>query len=117
MNEFKGKVVLVTGGRSGIGTACATAFSISGATVITAQRQEDKTHECIAADFLDENTPKSVIKTVIKQHGRLDVLANNAGLMLEGTVLETSQEDWAKTLQVNLTAPLSSDQIRHASLN
>ncbi|KAG1702926.1 Oxygen-dependent coproporphyrinogen-III oxidase [Nymphon striatum] len=105
MTEFTGKVVLVTGGRSGIGAACANAFSNAGATVITAQRNEDNTHECIAADFLDENTPKKVIEIIIKQHGRLDVLVNNAGLMLEGTILETSQEDWAKTLQVNLTTP------------
>lgn len=105
MTKFKGKVVLITGGRSGIGAACANAFSSEGATVITAQRQKDENHECISADFLNANAPKTVIDNVIDQHGRLNVLVNNAGLMQEGTVLETSEDDWARTLQVNLTAP------------
>ena len=105
MNEFKDKVVLVTGGRSGIGAACAKGFTDGGATVVTAQRQTDKTYESIEADFLDPETPKRVIEAIIQKHGRLDVLVNNAGLMLEGTVLESSEEDWAKTIQVNLSAP------------
>jgi len=105
MNVFKDKVILVTGGRSGIGAACAKGFVEEGATVVTAQRQEDQFHECIEADFLDHDTPRRVIKEVVQRHGHLDVLVNNAGLMLEGTVMESSEEDWAKTIQVNLTAP------------
>jgi len=105
MMRFEGKVVLVTGGRSGIGAAVAAQFAREGATVITAQRQVDEAHEHIIADFVDADTPKQVIDTVIKKYGRLDVLVNNAGLMREGTVLESSAEDWADTMQVNLTAP------------
>jgi len=105
VSAFKGKVVLVTGGRSGIGAACASAFSSEGATVVTAQRQHDETFECIEADFLEMSAPERVIEKVIEKHGRLDCLVNNAGLMLEGTALEATKEDWANTLQVNLTAP------------
>ena len=112
MSNLKDKVVLITGGRSGIGAACAEAFSAAGATVITAQRQKDQNYECVSADFQDPKTPLKVIQAVIRQHGRLDVLINNAGLMMEGTVLETSDEDWAKTIQVNLTAPFL--LIKHA---
>ncbi len=112
MSNLKDKVVLITGGRSGIGAACAEAFSAAGATVITTQRQEDQKFECILADFQDPGAPDEVINSVISQRGRLDVLINNAGLMMEGTVLETSDEDWAKTIQVNLTAPFL--LIKHA---
>jgi len=105
MSRFEGKVVLVTGGRSGIGAACAKQFSEEGATVITAQRQADETHEHIIADFIDADTSKQVIDSVVEMHGCLDVLVNNAGLMREGTVLESSVVDWTDTIQVNLTAP------------
>ena len=105
MSKFEGKVILVTGGRSGIGKACARAFAKEGAAVITAQRGLDDTHESIEADLLDAQAPARIVDQVIKQHGRLDVLVNNAGLMREGTVLETSVRDWADTIQVNLTAP------------
>ena len=112
MNRYEDKVVLVTGGRSGIGQACARAFADEGARVVTAQRQQDDTFECIAADFGDPDAPEQVIRTIIEWHGRLDVLVNNAGLMREGTVLETTAGDWTQTLQVNLTAPFLC--IKHA---
>ena len=105
MKSFQDKVVLVTGGRTGIGAACANAFSNNGATVVTAQRGNDNNFECINADLLDSDAPQQVIEAVIAKHSRLDVLVNNAGLMLEGDILETSESDWAKILQVNLTAP------------
>lgn len=105
MMEFDGKVVLITGGRSGIGAACAEAFSNSGATVVTAQRGTDDRFDSVQADFTDASIPAKVIDETVSRHGRLDVLVNNAGMMLEGDVTEFSVEDWSKTLQVNLTAP------------
>ncbi len=105
MSSFKGKTVLVTGGRSGIGAAIAGQFADHGATVVTAQRQGDENFDCIEADFSDAATPKQVIEAVVEKYGQLDVLVNNAGVMFEGTVVETSEDEWLKTLQVNLTAP------------
>ncbi|MEM7189526.1 MAG: SDR family oxidoreductase [Pseudomonadota bacterium] len=112
MSEFAGKVALVTGGRSGIGAAIAAALSDDGARVFTAQRGADTAHDFIKADFLDPIAPEKVVAEVVNNAGRLDVLVNNAGLMREGTALEASEEDWAQTLQVNLTAPFM--LIRHA---
>ncbi len=105
MNRFDGKVALVTGGRSGIGAACAAALAAEGAYVITAQRGEDQVNDWIEADFLDHDAPEKLIEDVIKRAGRLDILVNNAGLMREGTALEASIQDWSDTIQVNLTAP------------
>lgn len=112
MNSFEGKVTLVTGGRTGIGKACADKFATEGAIVVTAQRGKDETHECIETDFLDQASTERLIDEIVSRHGRIDVLVNNAGMMREGTVLETSCEDWAQTLQVNLTAPFL--LIKHA---
>ena len=76
MKSFQDKVVLVTGGRTGIGAACANAFSNNGATVVTAQRGNDNNFECINADLLDPDAPQQVIEAVIAKHSRLDVLVN-----------------------------------------
>ena len=112
MTNWPGKVALVTGGRSGIGAAIAMVLMERGVRVFTAQRGADPVNEAIEADFLDPGAPERVIGHVVKAAGRLDILVNNAGLMREGTVLETSPQDWAETLQVNLTAPF--ELIRHA---
>ena len=112
MSRFSGKVALVTGGRSGIGRACAMALADGGARVFTAQRGDDPHFEAIAADFSDPEAPAQVISAVVAASGRLDILINNAGLMREGTAIETSVADWVETLQVNLTAPFL--LIKHA---
>jgi len=112
MSRFTDKVILVTGGRSGIGLACAERFAGEGARVFTAQRGGAPGFETIAADFMDPAVPEAVISEVIAKAGRLDALINNAGLMLEGTADEMPLEDWQATLQVNLTAPFM--LIKHA---
>ena len=105
MSAFDGKVVLITGGRSGIGAAAAQRFARDGARVFTAQRGEEPEFEGVSADFLEQDAPQQVVDQVVARAGRLDVLVNNAGLMREGTCLEMSAKDWADTLQLNLTAP------------
>ena len=103
--DLTGKVALITGGRSGIGLACAQKLSQSGYEVVTAQRTLADTFHSIEADFSDPDTPKRVIQQVIDRHGRLDALVNNAGIMLEDTVEGMSLADWNRTLNINLTAP------------
>ncbi|WP_437389183.1 SDR family NAD(P)-dependent oxidoreductase [Priestia filamentosa] len=105
MKRFENKVALVTGGRSGIGRAIARRLHDEGANVITAQRREDEEFGWIAADFSDPHTPEQIIAEVIARTGRLDVLINNAGMMLEAGIEELSIEDWKRNLHVNLTAP------------
>lgn len=105
MMRFAGKVVLVTGGRSGIGQAIARRLRDEGAAVFTAQRGADPEFQGITADFTDPTTPAHVIAEVIRKAGRLDVLVNNAGMMQEASVEDTSLEDWQRNLMVNLTAP------------
>lgn len=105
MSDFRGKTVLVTGGRTGIGRACADLFAAKGANVITAQRGVADEHASITADLGDPSAPEAIIDEVIKRTGRLDVLLNNAGIMREGTVEEMSVDEWQQMMAVNLTAP------------
>nr|WP_309502662.1 SDR family oxidoreductase [uncultured Roseovarius sp.] len=111
MSVFAGKVALVTGASSGMGQATARMLAESGARVFTAQRGVSE-FETVSANFADPEVPERVIGTVREAAGQLDILINNAGVMREGTVEETSLDDWHMQLQVNLTAPFL--LIRHA---
>lgn len=104
-NRFTDKVVLVTGGSSGIGLACSQRFAEEGAVVFVAQRSACKEFQHIAADLSQADDCRHVINDVIAQAGRLDVLVNNAGMMQEASVEDMTLADWNRTLQVNLTAP------------
>ncbi len=104
MTDFEGKVALVTGASSGMGAATARLLAERGARVFAAQRGTSE-HEDIPADFADSGAPEAVIASISAKAGQLDILINNAGLMREGTVEESTIEEWHLQLQVNLTAP------------
>ena len=112
MSDLEGKVALVTGGRSGIGRACAERLRDAGARVFTAQRGEAEGFETVSADLADTGAPAQVISEVVAAAGRIDILINNAGVMYEGTAKEMPLDQWEHTLAVNLTAPFL--LIKHA---
>jgi NADP-dependent 3-hydroxy acid dehydrogenase YdfG len=107
-----GRVAAVTGASSGIGAATATALSRAGATVALAARRRDRLdalaeqldgeasiHE---VDVSDEQQARSFIEQAHSEHGALNVLVNNAGVMLLGPVLSADPGDWRRMLDVNL---------------
>jgi NAD(P)-dependent dehydrogenase (short-subunit alcohol dehydrogenase family) len=113
--RVQGKVALVTGGASGIGRSCAERLAQEGATVIVTDLQDHKGEETAAAitkaggqarylhhDVTDEQAWIDVIAQVRERHGRLDVLVNNAGIGLGGSILEMTLETWRKQTAVNL---------------
>lgn len=114
--DFEGKVVLVTGGSRGIGRACALAFASRGAHVVFSYAgNEAAAQETLAAieaaggkgqhvkfDVADTAACAKAIEDVVKQHGRLDVLVNNAGVAVDQLVMRMKDEDWDKTLDTNL---------------
>lgn len=117
MNGFKDKVVLVTGGSRGIGRACAVAFAKAGAATVVisyagneAAAQESlgllqaagAKAEAIKFDVADTAACASAIDGIVKTHGRLDVLVNNAGVAVDGLVMRVKDEDWDKQLDTNL---------------
>ncbi len=105
MRRFADKVALVTGGRSGIGQAIARRLRDDGARVFTAQRGTDAELEGIEADLADPASAGRIVDEIIRKAGRLDVLVNNAGIMLEARVEDMPLADWERTLTVNLTSP------------
>ena len=104
MIDFQGKIALVTGASSGMGAETARLLSEGGARVFAAQRGPSG-FEDIAVDFADPSAPEKAIDQIAKATGQLDILVNNAGVMREGTVEETSLDDWYLQIQINLTAP------------
>lgn len=116
MNDFSGKVALVTGGSRGIGRACALELARRGATVVISYTgNEAAANEALGLlekagakakavrfDLADTGACQKAIEEIISEHGRLDVLVNNAGLAIDGLVMRLKDEDWDRTLDVNL---------------
>jgi 3-oxoacyl-[acyl-carrier protein] reductase len=111
-----GKVALVTGGSRGIGRAIAVALGRRGAHVIVNYAaRADAARETAAAveaaggqaaiaafDVADAAAVTDAIKAIGKDCGGLDILVNNAGVAINGLLLRFSDEQWQKTLAVNL---------------
>ena len=104
MIDFQDKIALVTGASSGMGAETARLLSDGGARVFGAQRGLSD-FEDIVVDFADPSSPEKAIDHIAKATGQLDILVNNAGVMREGTVEETSLDDWHLQMQINLTVP------------
>ena len=108
------RVILVTGGGSGIGAAISQTFLSKGDTVVIAQRSQPSVEcaEYIACDLSNLEGIPNVVEELIDSFGRLDVLVNNAGMMQESSAEDLSLEGWQQHLDVNLSAPFM--LIKHA---
>jgi NAD(P)-dependent dehydrogenase (short-subunit alcohol dehydrogenase family) len=114
--RLKDKVAIITGAGSGIGRACAILFGKEGANVIATDWNEQTSEEVvkqikseggeaisIRADVSNSTDVQEMVRESIKRYKKLDVLVNNAGIFITPyTVTDTSEEDWEKTLSVNL---------------
>lgn len=99
------KVALVTGASRGIGAAIADRFAQEGIRVVGVSRtpfESDQGIECAAADVSSPAEVEQLVQDVVQQHGRLDVVVNNAAIEHEGTVVETSPDEWDRVMAVNL---------------
>lgn len=105
--RLKGKVALVTAAGQGIGRAIAAAFVAEGAEVIATDLDSDKLKGLDGAERreLDVRSTEAVdmlAKEVAGKHGALDVLANCAGFVHHGTVLDCSEADWDFSFDLNV---------------
>ena len=108
MNRLKDKVAIVTGAGRGIGRSIAETFAREGARVIaTGRAPEDTTfHECVEYQQLDvasEEHWQRFVAKVLDDHGRVDVLANNAGIIAYESLCELTMADWNRVIAVNQT--------------
>jgi 3alpha(or 20beta)-hydroxysteroid dehydrogenase len=114
MNRLDNKVVLITGGARGQGAAEAELFIEAGATVVITDIDENEGAgvarqlgaKCsfYPQDVTDEAQWQGIINQVVEEHGRLDVLVNNAGLFRVAAMQDTSLELWNQLIAVNQTS-------------
>lgn len=112
MDRLKGKVAIVTGGARGMGAATSRLFAAEGAKVVIADLLEQdglalaqelgEGAAFIRHDVSDEASWQRVIDLAKTKFGGIDVLVNNAGVLLFRTIAETSRADYEKVLSVNL---------------
>lgn len=115
MARLLGKVAIVTGAGSGIGRAVAVAFAKEGARVVVSDRRTDGEGEAttqairaaggeaiyVAADVSREDDVKRLIASAVDTFGRLDVMVNNAGVMVAKPLQELTEEDFDLVTSVN----------------
>ncbi len=119
---LEGRVALVTGASRGIGAAIARAFAAEGATLLLCARSEgvdtlareldtaQRPARPMRGDISDSAFVRELIGSVRKEHGRLDVLVNNAGILRQGLIGMTSTDQMREMLDVNVLAIMTLTQ-------
>jgi NAD(P)-dependent dehydrogenase (short-subunit alcohol dehydrogenase family) len=118
--RLKDKVVVITGAASGMGRSMAIRFASEGASLIVGDRHVQRLGDVVAqirasgapivgaeGDISDQSVAESLVDLAISNHGRIDVLVNNAGIMdhFQGAG-ELSNELWRRVLATNLDGPM-----------
>jgi len=114
--SFAGKACIVTGATSGIGRAIALELASRradllligrdvgrGSQVLAQLRSLGAAASFMAADVAHPDSPREIVETVLGVYGRIDVLVNNAGILINGTVLDCTDEEWNRVLDVNVS--------------
>jgi gluconate 5-dehydrogenase len=114
--DLSGRVALVSGAGTGLGSDFAEALAEAGAAVMCAGRRLERVEEtatrlrergfqshALSADVTDESAVASMVNATIERFGRLDILVNNAGTAAAGPPEAISRADWQRVVDVNLT--------------
>ena len=117
MAKLSGRVAIVTGAASGIGRASAMVFAAEGAKVLaadiddaggreTAARILEQGHEAVfgRVDVSSEAEIKRMAEDAVDRWGRIDILFNNAGVVLVKALEETTEDEWDRLMSVNVKA-------------
>jgi NAD(P)-dependent dehydrogenase (short-subunit alcohol dehydrogenase family) len=118
---MKNKVVLITGGTSGIGKATALKFGAAGAKVVLSGRRETEGQAVaaeikaaggeatfIAADISKEDEVKTLVAKTVQTYGALNIAFNNAGVEILGAIPEITQADYQRVFDINVWGVIAS---------
>jgi 2-deoxy-D-gluconate 3-dehydrogenase len=124
--DLSGQVAVVTGGNGGIGLGMARGLAQAGAAVVVAARNAEKSSKAVAelqglgarANFvaIDLSSPAScraAIDETVRDHGRLDILINNAGMSIRKPPESYTVEEWRQVVETNLTGAFVLCQAAH----
>ena len=113
--SLEGKTAIVTGGGTGIGRSIALTFAAAGANVVVCSRtlaNLEKVAEEVKAlgrrslavrtDVTQKTDVDNMVQRVMDEFGAIDILVNDAGVWLEGEVLDFSEEAWDRTMDINI---------------
>lgn len=113
--KFQGKVAVITGSSRGIGKAIAVELAKNGASIVLNGRNEQRLQETeqiirsihsnvisVCCDVSDTQASEALIETAIQQFGRLDILVNNVGVSMRGTVAELNPDVFKKVFESNV---------------
>lgn len=95
------RIVIVTGASAGIGNATAKYFAEKGDKVYSFARRKANGFESVEVDVTDSEAVKKAVDFVIEKEGRIDVLVNNAGFGISGSIEDTSEENMKRLFDVN----------------
>lgn len=111
--ELRGTVTLVTGANGGIGRALAGGFRGAGSTVVTTDLAGPVDH---VLDVTDLGATRRVVDAVRRDHGRLDTVVANAGIGVGGLVEDLTDDDWTRSIAVNVGGTVNTVQAAYPSL-
>ncbi len=106
MGQLDGRSVVITGASSGIGEAIATRFWEEGAKITIGSRTEPSVRGAgarwVRTDVSDPAQADALIAAAVDEYGRLDVLVNNAGVQVEKTIVDTTDDEYELVMGVNV---------------
>lgn len=107
MKSVKDKVVVITGATAGIGKATALYFAERGAKVVCLARRTVEGMDCISTDVTDKDAVNRAIEQIAEKYGRIDVLVNNAGMGISGSIEDTDSAAAHKIFELNFFGALN----------
>ena len=118
-NNIEGKVVVITGGSSGLGEATARHLSAQGAAIVLGARRADRLNILVSeltgqggralalvTDVTQRGQVKALVDAAVQAYGRIDVMINNAGLMPQSPLERLKIDDWDQMIDVNIKGVL-----------
>lgn len=117
--DFTDKVVIITGASSGIGAATAVLFAKHGAKLALIGRNEDRLHAtaekcfqtnginplCIVLELTEKDACERAVKMTVETYGQIDVLVNNAGKLVLGSLFDNTIDSFDEMVDINLRVP------------